>query len=501
VSVDLAALDPDTCYRAMRARDRRFDGTFFVGVRTTGVYCRPICTARLPGRDRCVFFRRAAEAEREGFRACFRCRPELAPGLASVDSVPRLVRRAATAIGEGLPAAASLEALAQELGVTSRHLRRAMEAELGVSPVQYAQTARLAVAKRLLQDTAMPVAEIAFAAGFGSVRRLNALFKTTFGRPPSAIRRGGGAKNAKGDAFELRLDYRPPLAWPELLAFLRDRAIPRVEIVTDSTYTRAVRIGDARGVVSVRHADREAPALVATVSPSLVPSLPAVVARLRAMFDLDARPDVVAEHLRRDHVLRPLVDALPGQRLAGAFDPFEAAVRAILGQQVSVRGATTLTGRIAESFGTALPPSSGDFTVFPSAEEIAGLALGDLRNVGLTTARAETILGLARAVRERRIDLHAREAPEAVVAALVALPGIGPWTANYVAMRALGWPDAFIAGDLGVKKALGMARERDVEARAEAWRPWRAYAVMHLWRALGAKTEPATRPSTARRKR
>lgn len=289
-------LDPIVCYRALRARDRRFDGTFFVAVHSTGIYCRPICPARPVAFDRCTFYARAAEAERGGYRACFRCRPELAPGLAPMDSTPRLVRRAAAEIDSGSLDDHGVEALATQLGVSSRHLRRAMEAELGVSPIEYAQTRRLALAKQLLHDTTLPLADVAFAAGFGSVRRFNALFKKTFSRAPSEVRRSRLARleplNDDGvtDAITLRLDYRPPLAWEGLLSFLRGRAIPGVESIEGGEYRRTVRLGTHVGWLAVRHAEGDVPALLASVSTSLVPRLTTIVARLRAMFDLDAQP-------------------------------------------------------------------------------------------------------------------------------------------------------------------------------------------------------------------
>jgi AraC family transcriptional regulator of adaptative response / DNA-3-methyladenine glycosylase II len=464
------SLNPRTCYRALCARDRRFDGAFFVAVKTTGIYCRPICPAKVPRADRCFFVRHAAEAERHGYRACFRCRPELAPGLASVDAKSRLVARAVSAIEGGRLETASLEVLADELGVTSRHLRRAMEGEIGVTPIEYAQTKRLALAKQLLHDTKLSLADVAFASGFKSVRRFNASFRERFGRPPSEVRK---TIDARGDAAEivLRLEYRPPFAWQPMLAFLRDRAIDGVETVTDDEYSRVVRIGDDSGSVRVRHAAGNAPALVAHVSMSLRARLATVAARLRVLFDLDAQPHVIAEYLSADPRLAKLLAREPGLRLPGAFDPFETAVRAILGQQVSVKGATTLAGRLAQKFGQ-----------FPTADELARAKPSTVRTIGLPAARAETLVGLARAVASGRVDLG--RDPDVTIPALEELSGIGSWTAQYIAMRAMHCPDAFPAGDLGVKKALRTNDVRVVERRAERWRPWRAYAVMHLWRSL-----------------
>ncbi len=452
--ISAVSLDPDTCYRALSSRDGRFDGVFFVGVETTGVYCRPICPARTPGRTRCVFFVRAAEAERAGFRACFRCRPELAPGLASVDSVSRLAARAAEHIDAGYLNDHGVDDLAGMLGVSARHLRRALESELGVAPIELAQTRRLAMAKQLLADTRLPLAEVAFASGFSSVRRFNAAVRERFGRPASALR---GAAPADDGAIPLRLDFRPPFDFAATLSFLRARAIPGVEHVDQHEYTRSVCIDGVVGAVSVRpHPTRSA--LVARVSPSLTSKLMPVAQRLRALFDLDARPQQIAAHLRRDALLAPLVKRYRGLRIAGAFSGFETAVRVILGQQVSVAAATTLSGRLAERFGAA----SGlerVARIFPEAEVLAGARVAQVRAVGVTEARARTIVALSRAVASGRIDLAHGE-PEQLVAELLELPGIGPWSAHAIALRALSWPDAFPGGDLVLRRALGADNAR-----------------------------------------
>lgn len=477
-------LDADTCFRALGARDRRFDGLFFVAVSTTGVYCRPVCTARTPRRDRCRFFRSAPEAERAGYRACFVCRPELAPGGAPLDAVPRLVSSALSRIEAGALDERSVDALAGELGVTGRHLRRAFEAELGLTPIGVAQSRRLAIAKRLLHDTALGLADVALASGFGSVRRFNAAFRERFGRPPSALRRGQAG--APTGTLRLRLDYRPPLDWERLLAFVGVRGIPGVEHVAGGVYARTVRAGGAAGTVSVAPVAGR-PWLVAEASVSLAPALAAVVARLRALFDLDARPDAIAAHLGRDPRLRAGVRGHPGLRLPGAFDPFETAVRAVLGQQVSVAAATTLAGRLASRFGATLQdaPSPALAVLFPTAEALAGCTSAAIAELGMPQARAETVLALARAVADGSIALAPGCDPDEVARRLDALPGVGPWTAQYVAMRALHHPDAFPADDLGVRKAL-RARGAAAERRAARWRPWRAYGVMHLWESLGA---------------
>ena len=469
-------LTDDARYEAITARDPRFDGVFFVGVQTTGIYCRPICPARTPGRSRCTFYPTSAQAERAGFRACFRCRPELAPGNAPVDAVDTLVATVAQRITEGALNDGSIEDLAAELGVTARHLRRATEARLGVSPVELAQSRRLALGKQLLQDTRLSLAEIAFASGFGSVRRFNAVFVERMGSSPSELRR---AHPVSTDGIRLRLDYRAPYDWPRLLGFLRARAIPGVETIDDTTYRRIVQLGGAIGELEVRpQPDRDALQLV--VAPALLPVLMPLVARVRRMFDLDARPDVIDRALTRDRALAPLVAARPGLRLPGAIDPFEAAIRAMLGQQVSVAAATTLAGRFAAQLGA---PHGAGFR-FPTPAEVVAAGPERIVKIGMPMTRAIAIHALSNAVAAGTLRLDRTCDLDAFVAAVVELPGIGPWTAHYLAMRALHLPDAFPASDLGIQKALRRTGVRRAEARAEAWRPYRSYAVMHLWTQL-----------------
>lgn len=481
-------LDVDSCYQALRARDRRFDGVFFVGVKTTGVYCRPICPARLPGRDRCEFFCEAVQAEQAGYRACLRCRPELAPGDAAVDARPRLARAAATRIEAGYLNDHSLEELAVAVGVTPRHLRRVLEAELGATPVELAQTRRLALAKQLLHETQLSMTEVAFAAGFASVRRFNALFRRRFGRPPSTLRRDKAGGHPEQDAITLRLDYRPPFDWPALLAFLQRRALPGVETAADGVYQRFVELDGCAGWVAVQP-DAERPALSARVALTLAPRLMQVVARLRALFDLDARPELIAAHLRDDALLRPLIAQRPGLRVPGAFDGFELAVRAVLGQQVSVDAATTVGARLVARFGRTHGGGPVEVRSFPRAARLAAASVGDVAELGMPSARARTVVELARRVACGSIDLSLGTDAEFALEKLVAIPGIGAWTAHYVALRALRWPDAFPASDLVLRAALGGVSERAAEQRSLAWRPWRAYAVMHLWHGQAQKAQ------------
>ena len=473
-------MNDDARYDALVTRDPRFDGVFFVGVSTTGIYCRPICPARTPGRTRCSFYQTPAQAETAGFRACFRCRPELAPGNAEVDAVDQLVATAAARIAEGALNEGSVDELAEELGVSARHLRRATEARLGVSPIALAQTRRLGLAKQLLQDTGLPLTEIAFAAGFASVRRFNAVFAEVMGSSPSALRRKHVEQ--RPSALALRLDYRAPYDWNHVLRFLAARAIPGVEVVSGNSYRRIVHLDGVVGEIEVRRlADRDA--LQLSVAPALVPVLMPLVARVRRLFDLDARPDVIANVLKRDRTLAPLVTARPGLRMPGAIDGFEAAVRAMLGQQVSVAAATTLAGRFTVAFGAKHDGGDGLTHRFPTAAEVVAAGSDAIAKVGLPGARAAAIHGIATAIASGSLRLDGHDLDGFVVAA-TALPGIGPWTAHYLAMRALHLPDAFPAADLGIRKATG-ANARDAEARAEAWRPFRSYAVMHLWTSLG----------------
>lgn len=477
-------IDDDACYRALTARDTRFDGVFFVGVRTTGIYCRPVCTAKTPGRKSCRFFNSAALAEQAGFRPCLRCRPELAPGNAPIDSTRTVARAAAARIEAGaLTDGNSLEDLAASLGMSSRQLRRAVRKELGVSPVELAQTNRLLLAKRLIADTQLPLTQVAFAAGFESVRRFNALFRSHYRLTPSTLRRAP-SNSAHGDLIRLALAFRPPFCWEALLRFLAARAIPGVECVADNAYHRTIGIGEYRGWVSVSPVNGRNQ-LAVELSTALAPALPRILARLRNLFDLDARPDVIAGHLATDPALAPSVKQQPGLRVPGAFDSFELGLRAILGQQVSVRGASTLAGRFAERFGEPIEtPLACLNRLSPTAEAISAARGATLAGLGLPNARAECVRTFARDVARQSIDLEPGLDPLAVVDRLMTLPGVGPWTAQYIAMRALRWPDAFPAGDLGLLKASQHKSARKLAAAAERWRPWRAYAAMHLWESL-----------------
>jgi len=478
-------LDSHTCYRALEARDARFDGRFFVAVASTRIYCRPVCTVRPPKRENCRFYPSAAAAEADGYRPCLRCRPELAPGNASVDATSRLAQAAASLLEDCALDEAGLDSVATRLGITDRHLRRAFGAEFGVAPIQFAQTQRLLLAKRLLTDTVLPVTEVAFASGFGSVRRFNALFKQRYRLRPSQLRgqlQRHASTSATADVLRFELSFRPPYDWPALGAFLGARTIAGVESVEGNCYRRSVRVDaggkEHRGWIEVALSPKK-PALRVTVSASLAQALPPVLSRVKALMDLACHPAEVAQ------ALGGIAKHHPGLRVPGAFDGFEVAVRAILGQQVTVAAARTVAGRFASAFGDAIEtPFAALTTVFPKAETIAQLPYGRIARLGMPGARARSVVALARAVADGELVLMPNADIEATLEQLRALPGVGEWTAQYIAMRALAWPDAFPHTDLGVMKALGETDARCVLAAGEAWRPWRAYAVMHLWLSL-----------------
>lgn len=481
-------LDHDACYEALKAKDARFDGRFFVGVASTGIYCRPVCTAKLPKRENCTFFTTAAEAEAAGFRPCLQCCPECAPGMAPVDAQRSLAGKAARLLDERCAEAIDMTAFAASLGYTDRHLRRAFAQEFGVTPLQYLQTRRLLLAKQLLASTDMSIAHIAKAAGFGSVRQFNTAFKSRYGLVPSGMRHQPKRAHGEG-AITISLGYRPPYAWERILAFLEMRAIPQVEAVVDGAYWRTVHLpareGDEvlRGWISVRPDDGCASALV-TISETLLDAIPQCIARIRHLFDLDCHPVAIQEGLAAFSRRFP-GKLVPGTRLPGCFDAFEMCTRAVLGQQISVKGASTLAGRVANAFGHPVDaPISELSRTFPGAADI--VALGDeapdaLGALGIVGARTRTISALARALEAGELDLSYGADPDVTVPELEKLPGIGPWTAQYIAMRATGYPDAFPSTDLGIKKALDPLSKKEIEAVGETWRPWRSYATMSLW--------------------
>ena len=559
--------DSDTCYRAVVARDARFDGRFFTGVTSTGIYCRPICPARTPARRNMRFFPHAGAAEAAGFRACRRCRPEASPGSPDWNARADLAARAVRLIADGYADEHGISGLARRLAVTERHLRRLLLAEFGTTPIALARTTRLQTARRLLAETDMPVTEIAFASGFASVRQFNASFREAYGRPPTALRsraprpgrrRGGkggpgapatGGKRvpdgrgaagrspdgqraaehgtagqrvtrpdmagqephddagAGGTWLTLRLACREPFDGRSLLQFLAARAIAGVEEVAHGRYARTVRVPGGSGVVELVPPPaagggdgRGAAAgwangaqVLLRVRLTGLRGIGQVVSRCRQLFDLDADPQAITAALAADPALAPLVAARPGLRVPGAYDGFELAVRAVIGQQVSVPAASTLTGRLAARHGTRLDGAAGPAgplsLLFPQP---ADLADADLAGLGLTTARQATLRALAAACAAGRLNLDPGADPEETAARLAELPGVGPWTVAYILMRT-GDPDAFPGSDLGLRRA--MERLGLEPGRAGRWRPWRAYAALHLWATLAEPPGPA-KPAT-----
>lgn len=483
-------LDDKACYAALSAHDARFDGRFFVGVSSTGIYCRPICHARLPKEENCTFFASAAAAENAGYRPCLKCRPELAPGGAPVDAAGRIARKAASIMEEDCLAEYKISELSKMLGVSDRHLRRAFSEEYGVSPVQYLQTLKLLLAKNLLTDTKLSVTEIAQSAGFGSIRRFNDLFKEHYRLTPSDLRNMGGNIPGRSGTITLTLGYRPPYAWDKLLSFLAARAIPGVESVAGNAYRRtsAVQKGETvhMGWISVANKP-EGNSLSITLAASLLPVLSQVLAKIRRLFDINCDPLEIYEKLAVMNELSPNM-CVPGIRLPGSFDPFEMSVRAVLGQQVTVKAARTLAMRFTEAFGCKIEtPFEELMYTFPSPGTIYNLQApveNHLGPLGITGARARSISALAKAIMTGSISFSQSTDPENEMEKLLKLPGFGPWTVQYIGMRALGWPDAFPHTDYGVKKALQGMAPVEILNLSQAWRPWRSYATINLWNSL-----------------
>lgn len=478
-------------YAALKAKDARFDGRFFVGVSSTGIYCRPICPAKLPRKENCTFYETAAAAEQAGYRPCLMCRPELAPGAAPIDATFTLAHKAARLLEENCGSGQNIEEYVHRLGCSGRHLRRAFAAAFNVSPVQYLQTCRLLLAKNLLTDTDLPVTDIAMAAGFGSLRRFNDLFKTQYRLSPTALRKQVSNQKGSDHNITLILGYRPPYQWRQVIDFLAQRAIFGVEAVNGDSYMRTVHYVNGQqkriyGWARVGHHPQKN-ALTVTISSALLPALPHLLARIRNLFDLYGYPDAVYETLSVMNSISPGL-CMPGARLPGCFEPFEMAVRAVLGQQITVKAAGTLAGRLAQTYGTPVETGLEGLThTFPSAQDIASLP-GDIADhlgpLGITRVRANTILALAQKIVNGELDFTLCVQPETEIKKLMDIPGIGAWTAQYIAMRAMGWPDAFPHTDHGVKKALAPLSENEILEMAEAWRPWRGYATINLWNSL-----------------
>ena len=500
-------LDHDACYRAIELRDIRFDGRFFTAVKTTGTYCRPVCPARTPRSENVRFYPTAAAAQAAGFRPCLRCRPETAPDRGAWRGTSNTVSRALALIELGALDEGSVDALAERLGVGERQLRRLCEKHLGASPVAVAQTRRVLLAKQLIHETSLPMAEIAFAAGFGSIRRFNETFLALYGRAPYALRRGSESARVatQGSEISLLLRYQPPYDWLSMLEHLRHRAIPGIEHVGGNCYSRTIEVDGLQGIVAVHSAEDNA--LRARIRFPKLSALPVIIARLRRVFDLAADPLPISAHLAKDPALARLVATRPGLRVPGAWDGFELAIRAVLGQQITVSAAVRLAARLVAAHGAPLAEPHRELThVFPRPEV---LARADVSALGMPRSRAATISAIAAAVVADPDLFSGSHGLDEAIERLRSINGIGEWTAHYIALRELREPDAFPAADAGLIRSLaaleGRRRSaRELIGRAEAWRPWRAYAAQHLWTS-STRSEPshskAATPRPRRRRR
>ncbi|THD63291.1 MAG: DNA-3-methyladenine glycosylase 2 family protein [Phenylobacterium sp.] len=496
-------MDFEACRRAFLTRDPRFDGRIFGAVSSTGIYCRPICPARTPKAENMTFYPTAAACQEAGYRPCLRCRPESSPDLGAWRGTSNTVSRALALIEAGALDNGDVDGLAGRLGVGERQLRRLFKQHLGASPVAVAQTRRVLLAKQLIQETLLPMGEVALASGFGSVRRFNETFQQLFGRPPGALRRSRAEEaNAAAGGITVKLPYKPPYDWTAMIGFLAARAIPGVESVTPKRYARTLAVEGELGVVTVSPGAGNF--LVAEIRFPKVQALPAVIARIRRVFDLTADPSLIGAHLSQDAALAPLVAARPGLRAPGAWDGFELAVRAILGQQITVTAARGLAAKLTEAHGARIDDpfaaSLGLTRAFPAPEQLVGQ---DIAALGMPRARGAALEALARTVAADPTIFTPRGDLESAIAALKALPGVGEWTAQYIALRELREPDAFPQADIGLLR--GMADETgarptpaELLARAEAWRPWRAYAAQHLWAADAEQIQPSKKTSNGK---
>ena len=477
-------LDPAVCYRAVLARDARYDGRFFTCVKTTGIYCRPICPARPPKLQNCIFVPTAAAAQEAGYRPCLRCRPESSPDLDAWRGTSATVSRALKLIESGALDENDVDDLADRLEIGQRHLRRLFRQHIGAAPVTVAQTRRVLLAKQLIHQTDLSMIDIAMASGFGSVRRFNETFDQLYGRPPSELRRRAAGNRSSAPQVELLLPYRPPYDWEAMIRFLQLRAITGVEVVSSDSYCRVIELGNAVGTIHVTHAPEQSALRVAVRFPQLS-ALSTIITRIRRMFDLSAEPGAIAEVLSADPILAPLVKARPGLRVPGGWDGFEIAVRAVLGQQITVKGATGLAGRLVAAIGKPIDDGAEGYGLthaFPKPGRFNPRALAEF---GIIQSRAAALVEIAAAADRDPHLFETRKDLEDAIAHLRKLPGVGEWTAHYIAMRAMGETDAFLAGDVALQRTLAARGKRmtpvKLLARSQRWRPWRAYAVLHLW--------------------
>jgi AraC family transcriptional regulator of adaptative response / DNA-3-methyladenine glycosylase II len=481
-------LDRKHCRRASVARDRRFDGVFFTGVKTTGIYCRPVCPVALPKAENVIYYPSAASCEEAGFRPCRRCRPETAPGTPAWVGSSTTVSRALRLISEDSQIGLPVDELGRRLGVGSRHLRRLFAEHLGASPLTVIRTRRVQFARHLIDQTELSMTQVAASSGFASVRQFNQTIRETFGKPPTELRRAYAKQRlaAAPGEIALRLPYRPPFDWAGLLAFLSLRAIPGVEQVDAECYRRVIHTAAGFGSVEVAHEPNSHQLICRLRVPDAL-ELSGCVEAARRLFDLGANPRIIESDLGRDPLLARSLATRRGIRVPGAWEPFELCVRAILGQQVSVKGASTLSGRLVERFGQRIDSSCHDALThgFPAA---CVLADADIASIGLPKARGAAIRAMAQAVVNGKLSFSGATDAEETRARMCEIPGIGDWTAQYVSMRALGDSDAFPSTDLGLIKVASIGPKRVTAAalrdRSQAWRPWRAYAAMCLWSQL-----------------
>ena len=482
-------LDLESCYRAVKSRDRRFDGVFYTAVRTTGIYCRPSCPARTPAFHNITFHPTAAAAQAAGYRACKRCLPDATPGSPDWDVAADVAGRAMRLIADGVVDRDGVDGLAHRIGYTTRHLSRILTQELGAGPLALARAKRAQTARVLLETSDLGAADVAFASGFSSVRQFNETIREVYDATPTRLRGGRGA-GAKGGTLQLRLAVRTPFAGRPLLAFLATRAVPGVEMVTDTTYARTLRLPHGTGTVELEltdHPDESGTAFVpATFRLTDLRDLASAVERARRLLDADCDPVAISDAFAGDPILGPRVREIPGLRVPGHVDGDELAVRAVLGQQVTVAAARTAAGRLTEQYGERLAEPQGELThVFPTAARLAELDADDLP---MPRSRGRALIALCRALADGELRLDRGADRDDVRRDLLEIPGVGPWTADYIALRALGHPDVFLPTDIGIRDALRLLGRdpADADDLADRWRPWRSYAQLHLWQTLSS---------------
>lgn len=475
-------LDPEFCYRAILSRDPRFDGRFFTAVVTTGIYCRSVCPAPKPKRKKVLFFSTAAAAEKEGFQPCLRCKPEAAPAISGWPGLSETLMRAMNLIDAGFLDERNVSDLAGQFQMSERHLRRLFEEQIGATPVSIALTRRLHFARKLLEQTALPVIDVAFASGFSSLRRFNSAFKNAYSISPSDLRKQDNFKPHHEHNLQFKLAYRPPFHWNHLIGFLRNRAIENVEWVDADCYRRTISVAGSSGILEVHHLP-EQHSVVLSIPISLSRSIMQIVESVKRIFDLKADPAAIQDAFMKDRVMASIINKVPGLRVPGAWNWFEIAVRAILGQQITVKAAKTIAGRLVQKFGTPLDGNQNSDKLFPLPEQILNASLTGL---GIPTRRVDAIRQLAQAAVDSSIGPDCGIPLEETIRRFCLISGIGPWTAHYIALRAFGELDVFLPGDLVLRRTASRLigknlTDLELLKHAERWRPWRSYAVLYLW--------------------